>query len=588
MKQTLFFIILFPACATAQTSSRLDSLIQSRLNELKESWTLGIDTSSDVVDIKVYNKFKSLFDLNASIDDDLNAYFQYDAKLPSYKIDKKLKPFDEYAHDVALQIKNLVIDSTIEVTSDTKDLNKITFTLRRSLRFEKPRRYVLPTHYTSDVISSRRIEFQDKKDSVKMLENLEAKSNQNPDVVYRFALTELLQVSMAVKNDTVLITGMRSTINDFNCTNDTDLDAVINEEDSLKTTRGDFTANGKPDFDLDGIADAFDKCKNTYGYLSNHGCPPSYFYTKRELNVILGLQQHLVTIEMPELNQLGYVDQSGVNLVDVLQSKQGKLNTPRRLISAYSGGSYSFYFGKKKKQVGISLGITFSRFSGDYTLLDSIVYTYKAFDSMNYYRRQIKSKNLNESVASNIYNFPVLFNFRLHADRKNVTVINIRTGPSIMLFTNVSNYNAKVDFGGIYQVEGGQIVYRDILNSSLTSNLYLTSDIIKSRSGGNDPNIVFSQMAKSYDFKSNESYVNKQSFTRIALAYNLDFSVQHKVSETFIMKAGAHILYAPSFKANKNYKPVDKTTDTYQSIFNSNAKANYHAMGLNIGFVYNF
>ena len=588
----LLFIILFPALTIAQTTPALDSLAKVKLNELIDSWTMGIDTIADVVDIRVYNKFKSLFDLNATIDDDFNAFYQYNKGGGLYKIDRTKKAFDDYAHDVALQIKSLAIDTIVHIDSSTRDENNMTFTIKRSVHFEKPRKYVLSDSYNKDVISSRAIAFEDRKDSLKMAAALDEKITKNQDVVYKFTMVELLHITMALKTDTVRIMNITSTITDLRCTNDLDLDAIINAEDTLPNTFGDFTANGTPDFDLDGVPDSTDKCQNTYGYLINHGCPPSYFFTRHDWDAFIGLQLQSLKLNLPELNQLGYVDQSGKDGIDVLQSKKGTLKNPGAVATAYAGGNYTFYFGQKRRKIGISVGITYSGLSAEYALTEPIVYTFKSFDGVNAYRRQITISSLTEAISSNIYNFPVMLTYRFHLDRKNKSVINVKAGPSFMLFTNLSNYNAMVDFGGLYQVDTirkNAITYYDYFDRGSTYNVFFTSESINARNQNTGANTVFEQLAaKTYDFASNKMYTGRQTFNRMTAAFNFNLNLQRKISEGLTVEAGVHFVYAPKLAEKEKYRPLDKTNGQFQSLYNSNAKAAYTASGANIGFVYNF
>ena len=58
----VLLIVLFPVLASAQRVPNIDSLVNNVLEELKASWTLGVDSNSNTVDIGMYNKYKKLFD----------------------------------------------------------------------------------------------------------------------------------------------------------------------------------------------------------------------------------------------------------------------------------------------------------------------------------------------------------------------------------------------------------------------------------------------------------------------------------------------------------------------------------------------
>jgi len=418
------------------------------------------------------------------------------------------------------------------------------------------------------------------------------KSVNNQDLIYKFSSEEVLNITMALEMGIVRITSIKSIINKVRCNNDADLDAVLDQEDDLKNKFGDFTALGRPDYDLDGVADEKDKCPTTYGNLINQGCPPSYFFTKNELDGFIGLQLHFAKINLPGLNQLGYRDQSGKDAMDVLQSKKGILKSPGGLPGVYAGGNFTFFFGQKRKQRGISLGFTYSRFTAEYQLTDPMVYTFKSSDSVNFYRRQITINSLKESINYNIFNFPVMFNYRLHFGKENKSVINLKAGPSLMLLTNVSNYNAVINFEGLYQIDTirkNSITYYDHFDRGSTYNVFFTSDSINSANPNPGANHVFQQLnSKSYDFANNKNYNGKQNLKRLIVAYNLDIDIQHKISEGLTIKAGAHLVYASSAERKDKYKPIDKTTDEYQSIYNSTAKSSYRALGVSVGFVNTF
>ena len=99
------FIFLMPAWVGAQGIK--DTLA---INDLIESWSLGLtEASDDAADIRIFNKYKSLFWTDALIEDDLNGSFA-----PSiYKDPEPYKTspatVEVYAHDVALEFKNLKI-----------------------------------------------------------------------------------------------------------------------------------------------------------------------------------------------------------------------------------------------------------------------------------------------------------------------------------------------------------------------------------------------------------------------------------------------------------------------------------------------
>ena len=586
----ILLVLLLPVCSFAQTVS--DSLARIKLNELMDTWTLGIDSTSEAVDIRVYNRFKSLFDRNATVEDGLDVMFQYkDEKSGRYTTSHQQKAFDVYAHDVALKVKGMRLDSISELEAKTADQKNIIFRVARQIGFQKTRKYVIPDDYVSQVIRSRRrIKFDAKGDSAQAAADLEAKLTRTGDAVYKFLLKDTLRIVMAYDMDTVTIRSIHIESAEVTSLNDADFDAVLNAEDSLVNVFGDFTANGRPDYDLDGLQNDLDKCPTTYS-LTNQGCPRSYFINKNEFTVFLGVQMHKQNIALPELNQLGYVDPAGNDAMDVLQSKKGALKNPGQVLGVFAGGNLTHYFGQGRKRSGVSVGFTYSKFAAEFSLTDSVVYTYKASDGTSDYRRQITIGSLTEEMDFTVINVPVMYNYRFYLNKKNKTVMNLRAGPSFMMINNKARYDAEIDFGGLYQIDTirkDRLTYYDFFDPGSKYNLLFTTASINERNPG-AADSVFSQLAaKNFDFASYKSFSGVQDISRSSIAFNLNVDLQHRISEGLTIKFGATYLYAPSLKGKEKYKPVDKTTDELQSIYNGNTKPSYSAMGLAAGLVFNF
>ncbi len=600
------FFILFPLFAAAQNKTPADSLARKVLEDLEASWTLGIDSNNEVLDINVYNKFKNLFDTSATVDDDFNVIYRYDPVNKSgYYVTRKVekpKTFDVYAHDVALEIKSIVIDNVVRFDSSFTDPKHMTFTIARKVAVQKTRQYViLPDELVDEIVSGRKTRFDNEKDSSDMVSGLRVKITNNQDAIYKFISRDTVLVTMALfEKDTVRITSIKSIKSNSNkvqSTNDADYDAVLNQDDSLPNAFGEFTANGMPDDDLDGVSNndidgkPNDKCRNTYGR-TNHGCPTSYFVTRHEFDGFVGLQINSVDITLPDLDQLGYRDASGNDLMDKSQFKKGVLKNPGILPGIYAGGHFTWYFGQKKRRSGITLGFTYSGINAEYDLSGPINYTFRSIDSSNnFYRRQILDSSLNEVIKYNIFNFPVLFNYRFPLGGTQKFIMKLQAGPSFMIFNTTSNYTATIDFGGIYQINPaqGKIIYDDTFDPTSKSNLFFTSEKINAQNPNPGATNVFAQLrSKGYDFADNKNYRGKQQITRVTVAFNVNVDLQCKISEGLTIKTGPHLMYAPLLKRKEKYRMVDRTTDEYQSIYKGNAASSYSAFGVNLGFVYNF
>lgn len=451
------------------------------------------------------------------------------------------------------------------------------------------------------IVINSRSRIDNKTDSAKELQSkFENIIYKYQDSVYAFAFTDNLRITMFYKNDTIRIKSIESLgekKRDYTCPDDQDNDAVLKQADKNDNNPGDFTAGGLPDYDLDGVPDvghrdSTDKCPGIYGSLNNHGCPESYFISNKEFEGFVGFQLNAAPINLPELNKLGYRDAAGNDAMDVLQSKKGVLKNPGLTGGLYAGVSYAHYFGKKKKQNGISVGVTYSAFKASYQLTEPVVYTFKSNDGFDDYRRQIQINSLNEDISYHIFNFPVMYNFRWLFGKtgKNNTrsSFNFKAGPSLMVFSTTSDYKAQVSFGGLYQVEDGKIVYTDPYDNGSTYNVLITAEGINNQDSVPGANEIFRQL-KDYDFASDKQYEGSQKNSiRLTAALNLGFNWQQQITGALAFEIGAHLVYAPLPERNEKYKPIDKTTDEFQSVYNSSAKTSYSAFGLNAGFVYHF
>jgi hypothetical protein len=371
------------------------------------------------------------------VTDGFSATFHYGKdKRGVYTRDQRPKPFDVYAHDVTLQIKNIRVDEFQVLQADTANPQRMVFDVKTDVAFRKPRKYVLPDDFATQVLRSRPdITYEEKENIVLSRSRLNNIIEHTQDSLYTFVYRDTLRIVMVSDTGGPRIESILSRNAPLESLNDQDTDAVLDTEDSLtaRDRPGDFTAQGKPDYDLDGEPDATDKCRTTYG-TGKLGCPASYFITRSRIDVFLGFQSHTQTVGLPELNQLGYVDAGGADQMDVLQSKKGTLSDPGRLTGFFAGGNYAIFFGSRKKKSGLSFGVSYSKFAGSYAQTDPAVYTYKASDGVNFYRRQISFRSLQEEIDYTAINLPLLFNYRMKIGAADKTVLTLKAGPSFVLF----------------------------------------------------------------------------------------------------------------------------------------------------------
>lgn len=607
-------IILFPVLIQAQSVSRLDSLAAKVIQDLKATWAFGLDNSSKSLDIRTFNKWKALFDKNATVDDIFNYQFIPGDTTGAYVLNIISKPFDVYAHDVALEISKLRIKHTnIKDSIGKWENNSLIVTTEKQILAEKPRKFLLKDvdGITKSIMQFHRdIEFSSKKskrsDSLLMQAHLQNMIRSKPDSVYQFSSTSSLYIRLIKINDTTIkIASIKNAGKSYNllCLNDRDKDGVLNGEDSARAIHGDFTAHGQRDYDFDGVPDYADKCEYTFAdSIKNRGCPNSYFITSNQTDGFVGVQFNSADILLPELNQLNYRDQSGNDAMDVLQSKKGVLQNPGIIQGFAAGANFSYFFGENGKNAGISFGFSVSGFKAVYQLTAPMVYTYKSSDGTNNYRRQVSIFTLHEEMKYNIYNIPMMFTYRFKPGffNGNKLVINIKAGPSLMFFNNASDYHAVIDFGGLYQVDSisqDAITYYDHYDPNSKWNILLTSKNINEQNPTPGGTTVFNQLnsaSANYDFATNKNFVDVKKVTQNSIAINLGCDLQYnfikgKDSESgFAAKLGAYLVYTPSTGKEKSYVPIDKTTDEYNSIFYSSSKSTYRAIGVNLGFVYRF
>jgi hypothetical protein len=605
---TVLLLLFFPLLAGARSGKDKHNQVQDIIAELQDSWTLGIDSNNNAVDINAYNKFKSLFDSTAIIDDDLAFRFVPGKDGGTYVLHAVPREFDEYAHDAALQVIKFRIDSMSEPRKVSGD-DTLIYELYRMVYVEKAARYVLNNtdELTTTILGNHpyirfekgtRIPEDSSRAAIAAI--LKDRLARDPDSLYKFLSAATLRIAFTNGGDDanpLKIAGIRVVSSSVQCINDNDTDGILNETDMLPKVYGEFPANGAPDLDLDGVPDVDDKCRDTYGSVLNKGCPESYFVTHAKRGNGVGLQLNTAHIGLPDLNKLGYTDQNGGDATDVLQSIPGSLRHVSPAVGFYLSGSLAYFFGWDAKRTGICVGLTYARFTNSYDLEENseMVYTYKAFDGHDPYRRQITIASLAEKVTYSVVQIPIQLDYRHKLGTDDKWVIDAKAGPSLMFFTGHSNYKTTVDVGGIYQIDslsGDKITYYDYFNAESTWNVYLTAAGIKTQNPHPGAAAVFSQLdsAGGLDFTTARVYQGDNHTTRIKVAINLSVDIEYRMKREspYAMKAGLHLTYAPGTNTRDKYKPIEATKGDFNPIFNSNGNSYYIAYGLNVGFVYDF
>ncbi len=597
MKYIIAFLILtLPLFVVGQFATtavlKSDSIAASSvISDLIDTWSLGInDEKEQPVDKRVFNKFKSLFDTNATIDDDFNVNFKpgfYNSETKkttyTYQLDTAI-PFDIYAHDAALQILDLKIDSVSPRKLISNSNGEMVYEIYREVTVNKIRLYVLPTaaNYFNNEIKNRQLHFTNAADSSHILNN----SLYKAPTVYTFKSKSTITITLKTLPDSAIkITSIKriATASSIIIADDKDQDGVLISEDSNDQLYGEFTAKGLPDFDFDGTADPNDNCNKIYGASWNKGCPASYFNNRYSAYIFTGALLNSNEITLPDAAALGYAD------VDVLQSNNGSFKSSHKLyFSTTFGGNMSYYFGNGKKLFGLAAGLNYSSYSINYNVEESAFYTFKANDGVNDYRRRVTIKSgSNEEIKYQNFNVPLLFKYRHRNDSVRYWSYEVSFGPSVIFFNNKSKYNVNVAYEGLYQIAGDAFIWDDYFDPSSSYNLYITDGVLNAQSPIPGADTVFNLLnGKGYDFKNKNYQGDDKSATRISISINLNFDLSYAVNSSVDIKFGAGLAVAPLMKSTAHYHNLVNSSDGYNSYYRSKVSATYVSYGLHIGIAY--
>lgn len=596
-----FFIFISPVLVAAQTTNNVtDSLVKQKWEDLKSSWTFGFSETGSV-DIRTFNKYKSLFDSTAFITSDIDAVYEYSSK--SYKVDTNSIPFDTYAHGIALHFNSFKVNTdSLPYKTTTLAPNEIIYTVIKKTSGEKKGEYVLnDIHPFLDSVSIRYNKIVEL-DSEAVNKKIKDWYKNRITYTYKFEQTDTVEIHFKlIGGKTITISGItkKSTPLKVNCLNDVDGDGIIAAQDKCPDSWGEISALGCPDFDYDGVIDSLDACADVYYTNGNNGCPTNYFKNKFSVSFFAGLQINSCDLNLTSLKNLGY------NQVDLNQSSEGSLTNPGLNISPVYGGDISWYFISKTRNAGISVGLNYTTFSATYRFNGSAIYTYKAYDGVNDYRRRITIANgSEESIKYHVLDFPILFKYRNRFGKPDTTktILNqtdkelkwsweVSFGPSIIYFNNTSNYNVNINFEGLYQIDTltkSQITYYDdYYDNQSPYNLELTGQGLNNQSLLPGADTVFNFLnANGYDFAYNKNFSGQdKKANRISIAINANFNVNYKATESLSLKFGISILAAPLPNRSEGYEPIQNTTDTYKSFYQSKTNSFYMTGGLNAGII---
>lgn len=561
---------------------------------------MGIDTGNNSSDIRDFNHYKELFDLNATVDDEFNIFFRPDSvkRTKPYQLDSIAKSFDEYASKIRLNVAHLTIDTFYITKSNLDNVNDLSYEVKRSVIAYKTRKYVIDNggaYFDTLLASRKKIEFPKKDNRDSMLNEIRKEVinyiNATADTIYQFKSTATLRISLISIGDTVLKIKKIERLKDgfeFRCLNDADSDGVVDGEDKSNKP-GDLISQGYPDYDLDKTIDSLDANDYLYGDLSNSGVPKNYFKYNFSVDGFIGIQINSSQMNLPEPVNTGY------NEVDALQSEKGEVSKSKLIPSLNIGGNFRWFFGSGSKRSGISAGFTYTKFTASYEIASPVIYTYKAWDGNYNYRRRITIEaGSKEKITSAVLNVPVLFNYRWMFGKKNDWNFLISAGPSLLMFNGTSDYFVSLSAEGIYQtaLNGSDyaITYEDFLNEGANTNVYITGTAINNQNPSPGAATVFELLNDNgYDFKNNiiKSGTQKK-LNRTTFAINANADLHYFITKRFAFKGGFSMVYAPLNESSGSYKTIENTYDNYNSLFNAKAKTNYISFGLHAGFINEF
>lgn len=597
----LILLLILPAIARSQSShARTDTAV---INELLGSWNVGLhEDGSESVNIRSFNKFKELFWPGATVEDEIDAIFNPASTGDADPYKTTAKSFEFYAHDLALHFRNMKTEAT-DITYErnfTAADSVINVTLTKTTSGEKWRQYVFDAD-SGYALAMHLLQYKNeehpvetgKDDTAKIVAAVSA-VRETGSPVYHFAAKHTMLVQLRVKRDTMKISSISIIATEYDsCTNDLDNDGVIDEDDYCKEQRGDLTAHGCTDSDLDQIPDTDDDCDYIYGAAGNNGCPSDFFVSNFDFTPYVGFQLNSTKLNMPDPASMGY------NQVDLDESQQGTMSDPGLSISPVVGADLSYYFGKRKKNFGLSVGASYTRFTASYEVTAPAVYVFRSNDGVTDYRRMVTLEaGSKEDLTYRIADFPLYFKYRKIILPKDATrfykwEIEFAAGPSFLLMTNSSRYNATVDFEGLYQVDTlsrDGFTYYDHFDHGSTWNVYMTADSINAQSESPGAQAVFDMLNKSgYDFAAGKKYSGEtKNFSSSNIAFHAKFEACYNFNDNdrFAIKFGGNVMYAPLSDQSTAYTFMNNTTDTYSSIYEGRAKSGYFAFAVVAGLVF--
>lgn len=585
MKRTislLFFVcfMIYSFSTEAQTNTNRDkAVIAERIDSLLLAYidlsTITKRVQNEKTDSKSLSKrikeFKSLFEKEAIVFDDINAKFVENPAKGQEPYQLEEKTIVDYAAGLVDEFPTglIISNNRININYDNFDLGYVYVALDRTIS---------GVSYTNKYILTNK---------------------------------DTLKITLKIKdNSQVKISRIEAIASHLYVQNDKDKDGVIDGNDECEDVKGKISLNGCPDSDNDGIIDKNDYCPDEVGPLSNNGCPPSTFSYRYVFSGSAGYGVSRTSLTMGEMKDTGYENYKNGVADERENANAGTIEAPSFEGSKNLNALIGAYFGKTKgnRNRGISLGIMWTNYNATYSL-KNVRYFYQEVDKDGkIFERRISLKNgSTETINFNYLSFPLLFKYKNKFNFNPKIAWEIGIGPSFLFSTaKIKTVSNSFDFEGVYQRDSGQYVYHANRNSAVGVNINdvrLVASEIEAKKGNADA-LFESLSANGYDYAREKTIDEgeKKSIQRFNVALNATGDIFYHISAKMAIKLGAACFYTP-FNNNKkgeaNYIMIKGNSQSddikerdngsagkYYSITNSKLnKISFASYGINLGII---
>lgn len=267
-----------------------------------------------------------------------------------------------------------------------------------------------------------------------------------------------------------------------------------------------------------------------------------------------------------------------LNYTDALNAKQGDI----KFKSGQSMGldfRLGYYF-NPKRTLGVGLGFTMYRMTGDLSL-DTFHVEFRSSDATYSTFRQVisTSRRINEAVTATSINIPLLLRYKKDFNEK----LALTVDAGILYNINVKNtYNSDAQFNyeGIYAFEGTVPLYDASPIPSNTSLLVTKEEYYKDNPGGDVRKYFAFQDSIGKSVGLNLPADKKEGTVKYksgSLGYTGEVAVNYMVVRNICVRAGAYYTYQ-TFTNTSNNNALRLTDRVIENGTGVNVAANYNSM----------